>query len=149
MLLQARMAQELSITGILELLGTAGEFEGVVAHRGLGAQPEGVELRQPLDGRGAGSRPGSWAAAAWMKRSSARASLLARPSPLIHQDGELSAAPPVPRPRTGQGLGVLQHQRLLARAQRQRRQALLLAHRPAVGGPRLRVSSCSGSWLRP
>ena len=66
----------------------------------------------------------------------------------VDQDGEL-----VERRRlllvagAHQCLGVVQHQRFLARAQRQRRQALLLAHRPAVA--RLRVSSCSGSWLRP
>ncbi len=108
--------------GHLELLGTAGELEGVVADCGLGAQPKGVELRQPLDGGGGqdlGPDPlggGGLDEAPQGEGVAAGAAVVG-----VDQNGELVA-----RCRlllvahTHQGLGVLHHQRLLALAQRQR-----------------------------
>ncbi|MNF97343.1 hypothetical protein D3C84_801700 [compost metagenome] len=105
-----------------------------MADRGLGAQPEGIELRQPLDGGGGqqlGLDPlsGGGPDEALERQGIAAGTAIVG----IHQDGELVARRRLLLiPGTDQRLGVLQHQRLLALAQCQRRQALLLAHRPAV-----------------
>ena len=118
----------------LELLGAAGKLEGVVADRGLGPQPEGVELRQPLYGGGRqylGLDPlggGGLDEALYRQGIAAGAAIV-----LIHQDGELiERRRLLLAPGAHQGLGVLQHQLSLALAQRQGGEALLLAHRPAV-----------------
>ncbi len=106
----------------LELFGTMGKFEGVVADRGFGAQPEGVELRQPLDGRwwqdlGPDALGGGSTDKALQRQPvTAGAAVIG-----IHQNGEL-----VERRRLllvagpHQRLGVVQHQLFLAWAQLQR-----------------------------
>ncbi len=106
----------------LELFGTVGKFEGVVADCGFGTQPEGVELRQPLYGRRWQDLGPDALGGGSPDKALQRQPVTAGPAIIgIHQNGEL-----IERRRllliTGphQRLGVVQHQLFLAWAQLQR-----------------------------
>ncbi len=106
----------------LELLGTVGKFEGVVADCGFCTQPEGVELRQPLDGRRWQDLGPDALGGGSPDKAPQRQPITAGTAIIgVDQNGEL-----VERRRllliTGphQRLGVVQHQLFLAWAQLQR-----------------------------